>query len=371
MMVKVIMFLLAALSFADAADNFVYVGTYTHGKSKGIYAWRFQPATGELTPVGLVAETTNPSWVTVHPNRRFLYAVGESAKAGTVSAFAIDAATGKLTPLNKASSGGAGPCHLAVDKTGKNVLVANYGGGSVAVLPIKEDGRVGEASCFLQHKGSSVDPKRQQGPHAHSVNLDPRQRFALVPDLGLDEVLIYRFDAAKGALAPNDPPFAKVAPGAGPRHLAFHPNGKFGYVISEMGSTVTVFAYDGARGSLKELQVISTLPKDFAGQSTTAEIAVHPNGRFLYGSNRGDDSIAVFAIDPGKGTLTFVDRVSTGGKTPRGFAIDPTGTWLLAANQDSDNIVVFRLNPKTGKLTPSGKVLEVGAPVSLAFVEAK
>jgi 6-phosphogluconolactonase len=365
------MFLLAALSFANAADYFVYVGTYTRGKSKGIYAWRFRPAKGELAPVGLVAETTNPSWVTVHPNRRFLYAVGESAKAGTVSAFAIDAATGRLTKLNQASSKGAGPCHLAVDKTGKNVLVANYGSGSVAVLPVREDGGVGEASCFLQHKGSSVNPQRQQGPHAHSVNLDPRERFALVPDLGLDEVLIYRFDAAKGALAPNDPPFAKVAPGAGPRHFAFHPNGRFGYVISEMGSTVTAFAYDGARGSLREIQVVSTLPDNFTGQSSTAEVAVHPNGRFLYGSNRGHDSIAVFAVDPGTGTLTFLDRVSTEGKTPRNFAIDPTGRWLFAANQDSDNIVVFHLDSKTGKLTPAGKTLEVGAPVSLAFVEAK
>jgi 6-phosphogluconolactonase len=354
-------------------EYIVYIGTYTGQKSKGIYAYRFDGATGRLVSLGLVAETTNPSFLTVHPSRRFLYAVNEIAnyegqKSGAVSAFALDPRTGKLTFLNQVSSRGADPCYLVVDKTGKHVLVANYSGGSVAAFPVRADGRLGEASAFVQHAGGSVNPERQQGPHAHSINLSPDNRFAIAADLGLDQLLVYRFDPTKGSLAANSPAFAKVNPGAGPRHFAFHPSGRFAYVINEMQSTVSAFAYDAAGGVLHALQTISTLPKDFAGKNDTAEVQVHPTGKFLYGSNRGHDSIAVFAIDAEKGTLTPVEYVATRGKTPRNFGIDPTGSFLFAANQDSDNIVVFRINPDSGRLTPTGQVVEVPSPVCVKFV---
>ncbi len=354
-------------------EYIVYIGTYTGQKSKGIYAYRFDGATGRLVSLGLVAETTNPSFLAVHPNRRFLYAVSEIAnyegqKSGAVSAFALDPRTGKLTFLNQVSSRGADPCYLVVDKTGKHVLVANYSGGSVAAFPVRADGRLGEASALVQHAGGSVNPERQQGPHAHSINLSPDNRFVIAADLGLDQLLVYRFDPTKGSLAADSPAFAKVNPGAGPRHFAFHPSGRFAYVINEMQSTVSAFAYDAAGGVLHALQTISTLPKDFAGKNDTAEVQVHPTGKFLYGSNRGHDSIAVFAIDAEKGTLTPVEYVATRGKTPRNFGIDPTGSFLFAANQDSDNIVVFRINPDSGRLTPTGQVVEVPSPVCVKFV---
>jgi len=363
----------AAESARAKGEFFVYMGTYTGPKSKGIYAYRFDAATGRLTSLGSVAETVNPSFLAVDPSRRFLYAVNEISnyegrKSGAVSAFALDRKTGKLTFLNQVSSRGAGPCHVALDKTGKYVLVANYEGGSVAVFPVLSDGRLGEASAFVQHQGHGVNPARQEGPHAHSVALSPDNRFALAADLGLDELLVYRFDPTQGSLAANQPPFGKVAPGAGPRHFGFSPNGRFVYVISEMASTVTVFSYDPARGALGELQAVSTLPKDFRGESDSAEVQVHPSGKFLYGSNRGHDSIAVFAIDARKGTLAPAEHVLTRGKTPRSFGIDPTGSYLFAANQDSDNVVVFRIDSKTGHLTPTGQVLEVPSPVCVTFV---
>ena len=257
-------------------------------------------------------------------------------KGGGVSALAIDPASGKLTLLNQQSSVGSGPCHLTVDRAGKNVLVANYGSGSVACLPIQADGTLSAASSFIQHEGKSADASRQEGPHAHSINLDQANRFALVADLGLDQVRVYQFDAEKGELTPNDPPFATVAPGSGPRHLAFHPDGRFAYVISEMANTVTAFDYDAAKGTLTGIQTISTLPADFHGKSYTAEVQVHPSGKFVYGSNRGHDSIAIFAVDPATGKLTAAGHQSTLGKNPRNFALDPTGHYLLAENQDSE-----------------------------------
>jgi 6-phosphogluconolactonase len=266
------------------------------------------------------------------------------------------------------ASGGAGPCHLTVDKTGKYVLVANYGGGSLAVFPILSDGRLGKASAFVQHKGASINPQRQEGPHVHSVYMSPDNRFAISADLGLDEVFIYRFDAGKGTLTPNIPPSATVASGAGPRHFAFHPNGKFGYVIDELQSTITEFSYVPASGALDLLQPVSTLPQDFKGESTAAEVEVHPSGKFLYASNRGLDSIAVFAINSRKGTLTLLAQVPTLGKTPRSFSIDPTGAYLFVANQDSDNVVQFRINPNTGLLAPTGQVLQVPSPVCVTFL---
>jgi len=353
-----------------------YVGTYTEdgSKSKGIYSYRYDAATQEITPLGLAAETTNPSWVALHPNGRFLYAVNEvpnykGPNSGGVSAFAIDRATGKLTFLNEVSSRGADPCYVTVDRSGKFILVANYTGGSVAVFSISEDGKIGEASAFVQHTGHGTDPKRQEGPHAHSVDVSPDNRFAMVDDLGLDELLVYKFDTSKGSLTPNDPAFAKLDPGTGPRHFALHPSGKFAYVIGEMKGTVTAFANDARTGTLRRLQTVSTLPKDAKGEIEDAEIEVHPSGKFLYASNRGDaNSIALFDIDGAKGTLTPVDYTSTRGKTPRNFAIDPSGKLLFAENQQSDTIVIFRIDEATGKLTPTGKTLDIGRPVCVKFL---
>jgi 6-phosphogluconolactonase len=371
--------LFASLNLSSASPQkgkyVFYVGTYTENgsKSKGIYAYRYDAVTQEINPLGLAAETTNPSWVAIHPNGRFLYAVNEvqnfnGLNSGGVSAFSIDRNTGKLKFLNEVSSRGADPCYITVDGTGKYVLVANYTGGSVAVFPVLENGRLGEASGFVQHSGHGPNPKRQEGPHAHSIDLSPDNRFAMVDDLGLDELLVYKFDAGKGTLTPNDPPFAKLDPGAGPRHFALAPSGKFAYVISEMHSTVTVFSADLETGTFRPLQTISALPKGFKGPNDDAEIEVHPSGKLLYASNRGHDSIAVFAIDSGKGTLTLVEHASTSGKTPRNFALDPAGKLLFVANQESDNIIVFHIDEKTGKLTPTGKVLEVGQPVCVKFL---
>jgi 6-phosphogluconolactonase len=362
---------------AAARGNYlVYIGTYTDKDSKGIYAYRYDARSSQLTSLGLAAETENPSFLAVHPNRRFLYAVNEVAdykgpNSGAVSGFAVDQKTGKLTLLNELPTRGADPCYVALDKTGRYVLVANYTGGSVAAFPVLPDGRLSEASAFIQHTGSSVNRERQEGPHAHWIDLSDDNRFALAVDLGLDEVLVYRFDASRGSLTPSTPAFAKVNPGAGPRHLAFHPKGKFAYVINELQSTVTALSYDAVSGTLQELQTLSTLPKGFSGQNDTAEVAVHPSGKFLYGSNRGHDSIAVFAINSRNGTLALVENVSTGGKTPRNFEIDPTGSRLFVANQDSGNIVVFRIDPKSGRLTPTGQVLDVPTPVCVKFVSVE
>src|SRR5580704_3806205 len=357
----------------------VYVGTYTEdgSTSKGIYGYRFDSSTGAITSLGLAARTINPSFLAVHPNHRFLYAVNEvqnyaGQKSGAVSAFAIERATGKLTLLNQVASKGADPCYITLDRTGKYVLVANYTGGSVAVFPVLEDGRLGEASAFIQHTGHGADPERQEGPHAHSIDLSFDERFAIVDDLGLDETLVYKFDKTKGSLSLNDPQvyttLAKADPGAGPRHFAFNPNGKFAYVVNEIQSTVSVFSYDGSAGVLRRLQTISTYPKDFSAHNDDAEIQVHPSGKFLYASNRGHDSIAVFAIDPDKGTLTLVEYASTKGQTPRSFEIAPGGSLLFAANEKSNNIVVFSIDAKTGRLKPTGKVLDVSEPVCVKFV---
>jgi len=366
------------LGAARAADDYlVYFGCYTSGKSKGIYVSRFDSATGKLGAPELAVATTNPSFLAIHPSHRFLYAVGEMSgsgkKAGAVSAFALDAATGKLTLLNQQDSGGSGPCYVGLDNTGKNALVANYGSGSVASLPVKADGTLCPAASEMQHSGSSVNSARQKGPHAHSIFLDTANRFAFAPDLGLDKVMIYRFDSAKGTLTPNDPPFAAVAAGSGPRHFTFHPSGKFAYVINEMLCTVTAFAYDSERGALKEIETVSTLPagKSVKPSYSTAEIRVHPNGKMLYGSNRGHDTIAVFALDPATGKLELIQNAPTLGKIPRNFNFDPSGKWLLAAHQTSDNVVVFSVDQTTGKLTPTGQQIEVGACVCVKFMPLK
>ena len=364
------------LSVACArADHFVYFGTYTGAKSKGIYCWRMSDE-GKLTRVGLVAETANPTYLALHPTEKFLYSIGEVSKfgdkkAGGVSAFAVDAATGQLTALNSQSSGGTGPCHLDVDRAGQCVVVANYGGGSVEALPIQADGSLGEPGTFIQHVGTSVDKARQEGPHGHCILVDPTQKFAVACDLGLDKVLVYKLDAAKATLTPNDPPFATIAPGSGPRHIAFHPNGKFAYVISEMLCTMTAFEWNSARGALKEIQSLSTLPGAVEKGFSTAEVYVHPSGKFVYGSNRGHDSIVVYACDAKTGKLTLVEHQNTQGRTPRHFAIDPSGKFLLAENQSTDNVAVFRIDQSTGKLTLTEEKLEVGSPVCAVFVQAK
>jgi len=360
---------------AASGTMWLYVGTYTHGKtpSEGIYLLELDLASGRLTTRGAAARLADPSFLAIHPTRKFLYAVNEldkfnGRKGGSVSALSIDPASGMLTLLNQQSSGGSDPCHLTVDRTGKNVLVANYGSGSIACLPIQAGGTLSAASSFLQHEGKSVDSGRHEGPHAHSINLDQANRFAIVADLGLDRVFVYKLDAGKGTLTPNEPPFATVAPGSGPRHFAFHPGGRFGYVISEMANTVTAFAYDADRGALTEIQTISTLPPGFQGKSYTAEVQVHPSGKFLYGSNRGHDSIAIFTVDPVTGKLTAAGHQATLGKNPRNFAIDPTGKYLLAENQDSDSIVVFRIDPATGDLKQVGEPLAVPMPVCIRMI---
>ncbi len=353
----------------------VYIGTYTaKDGSKGIYRFDLDAATGKLSNKALAAESPSPSYLAFHPNGRFLYAVNEAPppgvkKGGAVSAFAVDPKTGALTFLNQESSVGDGPCHLIVDKEGKHVLAANYGGGSVVVLPIDEKGRVGEHCEFVQHKGQSADPSRQEAPHAHCVALDAANRFAFVCDLGLDKVLIYRCDADKGKLAPNEPPAADIAPGSGPRHIAFTPDGKFAYVINELNSTITGFRYDADHGGLKEIQTLSTLPKGAPGKDNScAEVVVHPSGKFVFATNRGHDSVATFAIDAKTGEMTYVGEQGDGIKEPRGFNVDPTGTWAVVANQNSDSVVVFRIDPKTGELTPTGVRVEVGKPVDVKIM---
>ncbi len=352
-----------------------YIGTYTRGESKGIYTFELDLKTGAATQPTLAAETVNPSFVAIHPNKQFLYAVNEvgdfdGQPTGAVSAFAIDAKTGGLTFLNQHASGGGAPCHLVVDAKGQNVLVANYSGGSVACLPIGKDGRLGKATSTIQHKGTSVAP-RPAASHAHSINLDAANRFAFAADAGLDQVFIYRFDADKGTLTANDPAFGEVAAGSGPRHFAFHPVGKYAYVINETNLTVTAFEYNADRGSLRSIQTISTLPNDVTDRKgfSTAEVQVHPSGNFLYGSNRGHDTIAIFSINQDTGQLTHVGNESTQGKTPRNFAIDPTGAFLLAENENSNTIVVFRINQETGELKATGEVIEAPMPVCVKFLK--
>jgi 6-phosphogluconolactonase len=351
----------------------IYVGTYTKpNKSLGIYSLRMDAASGKLTPPELAAEIANPTFLTLDPTGRRLYAVSELGSAqgrpgGLVWALAIDPDSGELEPLNQRPSGGTSPCHVTVAPDDRHLLVANYGSGSVAVLPIGPGGLLGEATEIVQHAGTGPNAKRQEGPHAHSVNLDPAGRLALVADLGIDKMMVYRFDSAAGKLAPNDPPSATLAPGAGPRHLAFDPAGRFAYVINELNSTVTAFAYDAPRGELREVQTLSTLPGDFHYTSWASEVRVHPSGKWLYASNRGHDSIAVFEIESGSGRLTPVAYEPTLGKWPRHFAIDATGKLLLAANQNSDSMVCFRIDPGTGRLAQAAAPIEVPCPVCVCL----
>jgi 6-phosphogluconolactonase len=360
--------ILLAFSSAQAADPLVYVGTYTRNGSRGIYAFRFNQAAGKLTSLGVAAETASPSFLAEHPNHKYLYAVNEVNGMGSVSGFAIDEKSGKLTPLNSVSSGGSGPCHLAVDKTGKWLFVANYNDGAMAVIPVHADGKLGEAVSVEKHSGSGGS-QRQQKAHAHEVVLSPDNRFLLLADLGMDKIYVYKFDAAAGKLTANDPPAGSVAPGAGVRHFVFHPNGRTLYAINEIGNTVTAFHYDPAKGALESFQSVSTLPQGFTGSNSTAEIAINRAGTRVYGSNRGHDSIALFSVDPAKLTLTPMDHTSVMGKTPRHFTLDPSGKYLLSANQDSSDITIFAVHPNTGQLTPVGQpVKDAPMPVCVLFV---
>jgi 6-phosphogluconolactonase len=357
----------------DHNDCLVYIGTRASAKGKGIYMCRLNTATGTLTSPEVAVETTDPAFLAILPNHRFLYAVRESGgfegtPNGAVSAFTIDPTTGRLTLLNQQNTGGQGPCHLAVDRSGQCVLVAHYGGGSVAAFPIRADGSLGTVGALLQHHGSSADPKRQEGPHAHSVGFDVANHRAFCADLGLDKLFVYQLEPKTATLTTNDPPFAALKPGSGPRHFTVHPNGRYLYVINELNSTITAFDYDASHGALKESQIVSTLPGKFTAPNTAAEIAILPNGKFLYGSNRGHDSIAVYAVDDSTGRLALIEHQPSLGKTPRAFGIDPTGNFLLAANQNSDSIVVFRIDPRTGRLKATGQTLEVPAPVCVTFL---
>jgi len=374
-----IAFAFAALTTtAIAGENFlVYFGTSTNAKngSKGVYVSRFNTATGELTEPQLAVEAGNPGFLAIHPSKKFLYACGdvtsaEGKKAGGISAFGIDSKSGKLTLINQAATTGAGPCHVSVDKTGKVATISNYGSGSISSYAIKEDGSVSPEVSFFQHEGSSIDPKRQAGPHAHSVNFSPDNRFAFACDLGLDKVLIYKVDTASGKLTPNDPPFAKTPAGGGPRHLAFHPSGKFVFVNNEMGMSETVFSYDAEKGALTEIETVSTLPEADRGMKglSTAESVAHPNGRVVYVSNRTHDTIAVFACDPATGKLTLLQNVPVEGKIPRNICLDPTGKWLIAAHQDSATAALFKVDQDSGKLTFTGTKVNVPGSICVRFL---
>lgn len=362
-----------------ANATLVYAGTYTRGKSKGIYLFRLQTDNLEvsqnitLVPLGLAAETQNPSFLELDLKRRLLFCVNEvdqfeGKPTGAVSAFSIDRATGKLTLLNQRPSMGTGPCHLALDSTGRNLLVANYGSGSVAVLPVAADGKLGEPSDVVQHTGTGVPPSRQRGPHAHCITMDTANKFVFVCDLGLDKVMTYRLDAQQGKLSPHDPAFTALKPGSGPRHMVFRPDGKFAYVINETSSTMTAFAYDAQAGALKELQTISTLPGYYEGRNSCAEVGIHPSGKYLYASNRGNNTVVLFGVDAANGTLEYIEEQGTGGKTPRHFGIEPSAKHLVIANQDSDTLLACRIDSGNGRLKPSGVFAEAPTPVCAKFL---
>ena len=369
------------MSENTVSEWLVYVGTYTTGpfknwpatKSEGLYVYRMDASTGELVYSSHLKGVSNPTFLSIDKKHRTLYALSEihefeGKESGAVGAYTIDSTTGGLTLLNQQSSVGTGPCHLCLDKTEKFVLVANYAGGSVAVLPILGDGRLGEATEFIQSEGSSVNPERQMEPHAHSIYVDHNNRYAINADLGMDKILVYAFDATAGKLRLNEELCVSSKAGAGPRHFTFHPNGKYAYLINELDSTMVAYMYDVNRGKLDEIQALSTLPEDFNDINHCADLHIDPSGKFLYGSNRGHDSLVIFEIDEGTGRLKYVAHESTQGECPRNFVIDPTGTWLLAANQNTDTIVTFRRDKQTGRLTSTGHIANVPAPVCLELI---
>lgn len=370
--------LLPNTTAARGAQYLVYIGTYTGHGSRGIYAFRFDPATGESVSLGLAARTERPSFLAMDPQGRFLYAANElerfgNESTGSISVFAIDRISARLTLVQQVSSLGVEPAFVSMDQTARYLLVANYdvkniNGGNSAVFPIGPDGRLGPRSAFVKEAGSSVNPVRQAGPHPHSIQVTPDNRFVLIADLGLDKLMMFRFDAATGSLTPTTPGSVSADPGSGPRHVAFAPSGRSVYVVNELSSTIAVYAFDPGRGGLVRKQTVPTVPTDLAGKNAAAEIAVDTKGRFLYVSNRGDDSLAVFGIDPVDGQLTPIERVPSGGRGPRHFAIDPTGRWLFAANQGSNEVILFRIDPASGRLEPAARTCKVVSPVCVLIV---
>lgn len=348
----------------------LYLGTYTRGRSRGIYRARMDLSTGAIGVEGVVEGIENPSYLALSPDRSHLYAVSEvddfAFLSGGVVAYEIDRGGG-LRELNRQPSRGAHPCYVSVDRTGRYLFVANYTGGNAAVLPIGPDGSLGAATEVVQHEGSGPDPERQQGPHVHWAATDPTNRFVFVVDLGIDRVMGYRFDPGTGSLQLEEGAGVVARPGAGPRHLDFHPGGERAFVINELDSTLTSLTYDAATGAMGAVGTVSTLPEDFTGENSCADVHVHPGGRFVYGSNRGHDSIAVFHLDEANGRLTPVQHQSSLGRIPRNFAIEPSGRFLVAANQESDSLVVFSIDPENGRLTPVGSPIDVPAPVCVRF----
>ncbi len=359
-------FLTSICTFSMAKTSHVYIATQDAAPNMGVLLADFDSDSGTFSTPKLVVQTPDPAHFTISPDGRHLYMCNTGTPGG-VSAFAIDRTTGGLSLLNHRPAEGRGPSYVSMDQTGRFVLDANYGGGYVEVFAANADGSLGERTAFVQHHGKGVHPERQTKPYAHWIGTDPSNKFALAADLGIDQILVYRFDAQSGKLSPNNPAFTKTQPGMGPRHLMFHPNGKWVYAIEELGNAVTAFAWDGAHGTLTELQTIGMLPEDFKDTTKAAEIAIHNSGRFLYASNRGHDSIVVYAIEEATGKLTLKQRLPSGGKTPRYFTLDPTHRWLIVGNQDSDNIVVFAVDGKTGELAPKGEPLRVIKPYGISF----
>lgn len=364
---------LLSMNLIQAETIQVYIGTYTNAKSKGIYVFDFDTSSGKVTSdVRLAAESVNPSFLALHPSKPFLYAVNETGdyqgeKTGAVSAFRITDQHGALDLINQQASRGAAPCHIQIDSTGGSALVANYTSGTVSVLPVEESGGLGTTADVVEHLGSSANPQRQEAAHAHCINLDAANRYAVAADLGVDKVFIYPFDAKNKRFNIYKATSVSVKAGSGPRHFAFHPNQPYGYVINELSNTVVAFNYDSNQGKLDEMQTISTLPDEFKGVSYTAEVFMHPSGKFLYGSNRGHHSIAAFSVNQETGKLKLIETESTQGETPRGFGIDPTGKYLLAANQGTDSVVVFKIDENTGALNPNGVRVDVPTPVCVIF----
>ncbi|BDI30188.1 6-phosphogluconolactonase [Capsulimonas corticalis] len=352
---------------ASSAEMFVYFGSHGKGPGIGFSLARFNTDTGQLTIPTFLQECVAPSYFVISHDGKRLYTCN-SDPGSSVSAYAIDPATAKLTLLNEQPSGGGEPCYISLDATGHTLMVANYGPGNVAAFALKDDGSIGERTAFSQHTGSSVNPQRQEGPHAHSIHVDPTNKFVLSADLGADKLFVYRLDPKTGALTPNDPPFAAVAPGSGPRHFAFHPDGHDVYLINEMGNSIVHFGWDSHHGVLTPHETVSTLPEGFQGTSFAAEILIHPDGKFLYATNRGDNTVAVFSIEAKTGRLTLIQNIPTQGKFPRNCELDPTGRWLLVSNHDSNNAIVFHIDPKTGKLTQTGEPVAVPAPFCERFL---
>jgi len=362
-----VLFAVPLIRSVPAADTFVYFGSHSSGPGIGFSRARFDIETGALAKPEFLLEAKEPAFFVFSADGSRLYTCN-SGTPGGLSAYAVEPHTGNLKLLNRVLAGGGDTSYISLDRTGRHVLVANYDGGNIAVFALKPDGAIGDWTAFDQHAGRSVNPRRQTHAYAHAIILDPTNRFVLVPDLGVDRLFVYRFDEKSGALTPNDPPFASIAPGSGPRHVRFHPNGRWVYLINEIASTIVAFAWNTGDGTLTPFQTATTLPAVFSGVSTCAELEIHPNGRFLYGSNRGHDSLAVFAIDQDTGRLTPVEHVPSGGKTPRNFAFDPTGRWIVLTNQDSGNAVVFRVDAATGRLTRTGDPVSVPSPFCERFL---